>query len=245
MNKFVFLTDLNAAQSKQYGEAILAAFPAVISQSPTIIKLWSKLEKYFPQFQLFLLNPDEEILGFMNTVPFRFDEALGELPDTGWDWMLSKGISDYEQGISPNYLGGLQVIVRNEYQGQGNSKLLLKEGKNLIRQSNLQNLVIPIRPTKKHLYPKMAMTEYIELKEQNQIFDPWIRTHMKSGAQMVKVCEQSMTITGNLDFWEGLFDKKITRSGEHILDRALRPITIDLDKNHGAYIEPNIWIYYD
>jgi len=190
------------------------------------------------------MNQNGEIIGFINTVPFRFDQSLDKLPDTGWDWMLAKGISDFEKNITPNYLGGLQVIVRSAYQNLGYSKQILRAGKSLIEKSNLHKLVIPIRPTKKHLFPKMSMQEYIDLKEQNEIFDPWIRTHVKSGAQIVKVCERSMTIKGKLNFWEEIFDRKITASGEYILDRALSPITIDVENYYGEYIEPNIWIKY-
>lgn len=245
MSHFVKLNQLNKGQLRQYSKAIENAFPKIIGESAIIKKYWSKLEHYFPEHQQFLLSSREDIVGFINTVPFYFNDALDQLPDNGWDWMLTKGLSDFENKQVPNYLGGLQVIVREDYQKLGYSKKIINHCKEHVASSTFSNLIIPIRPTKKHLFPKMSMEDYIKIKNENQIFDPWIRTHLKGGAEIIKICEQSMTVEGNIDFWERLFNKKIIESGEHILKGALKPISIDLQNNIGVYKEPNIWIKYD
>ena len=245
MNHFKNLEQLNEGQLKQYYQAISEAFPAIISESPIIKKYWSKLETYFPKHQQFLMTSEGDLIGFINAIPFQFRAPLDELPEEGWDWMFIKGIQDHENQISPNYLGGLQVIVRTQYQNLGHSKTIINHCKQRLRSSQLSNLVIPIRPTKKHLYPSIPMKDYMHIKEQEKVFDPWIRTHLKGGAEIIKTCERSMTITGNIKFWENQFDNEITISGDHILKGALRPITIDLAKDRGEYHEPNIWIKYN
>lgn len=245
MTSFIRFNNLNINQKADYNLAITKAFPKIISESEVIKKNWTKLENYFPEYQQFLIDPNEELIGFINTVPFHFNKSLSELPEFGWDWMFEKAITDYETKTNPNFLGGLQVIVKSKFQGKGFSKQILNYTKNFIKSTKLLNLVIPIRPTEKHKFPQMPMTAYLKLKNENEIYDPWIRTHIKGGAQIIKVCEKSMTMKGDIKFWESMLNKKILKSGKYKLEGALDLITIDCENNIGQYVEPNIWIKYD
>ena len=244
MTKFISFNDLSDTQLAQYHDAISKAFPRIIRESPIIKKYWPSLENYFPERQHFLLDDHGELIGFINAVPFHFDKPLSELPDRGWDWMLVKGINGYTDKVEPNYIGGLQVIVRKEYQGNGYSKKILNHSKRVVEASSFSNIVIPIRPTKKHLYPEMMMSDYIKLKDGEKIYDPWIRTHVNCGAEIIKICEVSMFVEGDLKFWEDLIGDRITSSGHYLLAGALAPIKMDLENNKGEYREPNIWIKY-
>jgi len=245
LSTFVSFNQLTPSQTDQYYDAISKAFPTILSKSEVIKTYWSRLEKYFPAYQLYLLAADGDLIGFINTVPFHFSNHLSDLPDSGWDWMLTKGIADFENSLSPNLLGGLQVIVRDKYQKAGYSKRILNYAKQIYKSSNFSNLVIPIRPTKKHTFPEMPMADYLNKKEENEIFDPWVRTHVKGGAEIIKVCNQSMSVRGDIPFWETILDKKIYKSGSYKLDGALELINIDIQNNMGEYIEPNIWVKYE
>jgi len=242
LSQFKTHNQLNKEQLEQYNQAIADAFPPILAESPIILAYWQRLENNYPQHQHYLMSTDGELIGFMNTVPFRFEKQLEELPQEGWDWMLAKGLKDFENNHEASYLGGLQVIVRKKYQKQGFSKKIINHCREHL--SDKLKLVIPIRPIKKHEFPSMPMDDYLKLKDHDNIFDPWIRVHMSGGAQIIKVCEKSMTIEGDLKFWEKMFGRKIETSGEHILSGALSPILIDMENNSGVYMEPNIWIKY-
>ena len=202
------------------------------------------METYFSEYQQFLISEDSDLIGFINTIPFQFNQPWSELPDTGWDWMLEKSILDYEVKLKPNYVGALQVVVRKKYQNQGYSKVILKQAKQILKDLGFEHLVIPIRPTLKHLHPNMSMDDYIDMKAEKKIYDPWIRTHIMGGAEIIKVCNWSMTVVGEIKLWEQIMGKILANSGEYILEGALTPITIDVENNRGEYIEPNIWIRY-
>ncbi len=244
MNNFVKLKELNALQLRQYREAVKEGFPYLISKSLIIEKYWNRLENYFPEFQIYLISSFGDLIGFMNTIPFQFKGSLNTLPEDGWDWMFRKGISDFENKEPPNYLGGLQVIVRKEYQKLGYSKEILNYVKDTVNSSDLRKIVIPIRPTKKHFFPNMSMKAYLNLKEDEQPYDPWLRTHLVGGAEIIKVCNSSMSITGDIEFWKGILKEDILKSRDYLLEGALSPIKIDLEKGIGEYTEPNIWIKY-
>ena len=180
----------------------------------------------------------------MNAIPLFWNSPLIELPNEGWDWMLEKGVKDYENSKKPNSLGGLQIIVTKDNLGKGYSKILISEAKRMVKKEGYENFIIPIRPTFKSRYPNMKMKEYIDLKVDGKIYDPWIRTHLKGGAKILNVCFKAMYIDGNLKFWEKLMNRKIEKTGTYIVEGALNPVEIDVENNHGIYYESNIWISY-
>lgn len=243
--KYLNFSELNETQLAQYRSAHQSAFPAIILNSSIMKNYWAKIEEYFPHAQLFIINHEENLIGFMNTIPLFWNQPLNELPNEGWDWLVKKGVTDFENNIIPNSIGGLQIIVTKENQGKGFSKLLITGAKKIVEKLGYQNFIIPIRPTFKHNHPEMKMIDYISLKKDDKIYDPWIRTHLNSGAKIISVCENSMNVTGDLKFWEKLLNQKINTSGMYKVKGALNQVCIEVEKNHGEYREDNIWISYN
>ncbi len=241
---YKYLNELDSSQEEQYHYSVKEAFPSIILKSELIQQQWRKIEQYFPSHQIFAYSADNELIGFVNTIPFSWQKDAKELPNDGWDWMVEKGIKDYESGTKTNSLGGLQIIVTKKYLGQGYSKILISKAKELKESNAFKNLFIPIRPTYKHQYARMSMEDYLNYKEKNKIYDPWIRTHINSGASIIKICHNSMNVKGPIQFWEEIHESKIEKSGSLLIKGALSPIVIDLENNYGEYREPNIWIAY-
>ncbi|MFD2561911.1 hypothetical protein [Aquimarina rubra] len=244
MITYLEFSDLDDHLLDQYRRAIRLAFPEIILHSEVIRNYWERLEKYFPYTQLFAVGENHNLIGFMNAIPIFWDQPLDELPDDGWDWLVKKGISDFENDIQPNSLGGLQIVVTKEFQGKGYSQLLIARGKQVKENLGFKNFIIPIRPILKHTYPDIKIEDYMNWTKDDKTFDPWIRTHIKSGAQILKVCENSMNVTGDINFWEGLLKQNINESGTYRVQGALNLVSINLDKNYGEYREENIWIGY-
>ena len=61
---------------------------------------------------------------------------------------------------------------------------------------------------------------------------------------MVGICEESMNITGTVKEWKEWSGLEFPQSGKNIIQNALVPVDIDLEKNIGIYIEPNVWIIH-
>ena len=144
-------------------------------------------------------------------------------------------------------------LLRNQFfksipikknQGQGYGKLLIDKGKELVKRLDYTHFIIPIRPTLKYRFPDMDMSVYMRLKIEEKVYDPWIRTHINSGAEIIKICKNAMNVKGDLLFWEGLMNHKITESGNYIIEGALNRATIDVEKDFGEYREDNIWVSY-
>jgi GNAT superfamily N-acetyltransferase len=243
MIKYTF-SELNPSLLAQYKKIVRASFPDIIFESEVVKHSWDKIETYFPEYQIFYVDEEGNLIGFINAIPFYWNQPLDDLPDEGWDWEVKIGIEGYENNIKPNCIGGLQIIVAKEHLGQGYSKLLIEEGKRIKEKLGFKNFLLPIRPTFKSKFPEMDMTDYINLKEDNKIYDPWIRTHLSGGAKIIKICSKAMHIYGNLPVWERLLNQKISESGNYLVKGALNPVEIDIEKDYGEYFEDNIWIKY-
>ena len=245
MPSFLLLSDLNEKQIAQYRDYVRKAFPPITQASLVIQQNWPRLEQYFPETQLYMIDDSGDIMGLMNTIPLHWDQPMTELPDDGWDWMMTKGISDNKSNITSNTLGGLQVIIPKHNQGKGYSKLIIVQMKALVQVIGYKHFIIPIRPTFKPKHPEMDMAAYIKLKEGDKIYDPWIRTHVSSGAEIIKVCSNSMNVQGDLAFWKGIIGSKIEESGWYRVAGALNLVKIDVEGDRGEYREDNAWIRYE
>lgn len=227
-----------------YADLTRSNWSPIIQPSGTGDEFWNKLFKYFPDHQLFYETVEGEWLGFANTIPVRYDGPLNDLPEEGWDWLLEQGIKCFEKGISPNTLGGLQIGVNPKFRGNGWSKKILDSAKQSMYIYGYKQFILPIRPTLKDQHPEVPMEEYMTWKKNGKIYDPWIRTHLNAGAEIIKVCHKAMTVSGSLNDWEHWTGKTFNESGEYAIEGGLSLVEIDVNKNSGLYLEPNIWICY-
>jgi hypothetical protein len=53
-----------------------------------------------------------------------------------------------------------------------------------------------------------------------------------------------MKISGTVTTWEAWTEMKFPQSGEYIIPGALNPVTFDIEKDEGVYIEPNVWMHH-
>jgi GNAT superfamily N-acetyltransferase len=207
-------------------------------------KWFSKLYVIFPEFQFWLIKK-EQIVGIGNTIPLAVNKEIEDLPEEGWDWAIEKGFQDFYDKKDVNTLCGLLIAVAPEFQGKGISRKIISNMLEKAVNLGLKRLIIPVRPSWKSRFPLIEMEKYITWKrEDGQPFDPWLRVHQKSGGQLVKICHHAMTIKGTVDAWSQWTGQEFPVSGSYIIPGALVPVQINIEKNTGAYIEPNVWISY-
>jgi hypothetical protein len=205
---------------------------------------WPRLYAEFLDFQ-FAAYSEDTIAGVGNAVPIYWEEDFYRLPAGGLDWAMAKSIDDRKKDLSPNVLVGVQILINPAFQSKGLSYIFLDLMKGVAKIHGIHHLALPVRPTQKHLYPLISMEEYLTWTNQNMDpFDPWIRVHIKTGGSIVSVCSDSMTIRGSVSEWENWTGLTFHSSGKYIVDKALCPVEMDLDKNMGTYIEPNIWVIH-
>ncbi|MEE9286231.1 MAG: GNAT family N-acetyltransferase [Dehalococcoidia bacterium] len=245
LTPFQIFTAAQRPDLKQVG-AVDEAWPPFMLHDPIGMRLFSKLYSYFPEFQLFLVDQNESVVGLGNSVPLRWDEAIANLPETGWDWVLQKGAQDRETGLTSNLLSAVQIVILPNFQGKGLSSTLVEGLRAVGRQHGMKTLVAPVRPNLKARYCLTPIERYIKWTDGKGLpFDPWMRVHARAGANIVKPAARSMLITGTVAEWEEWTGIRFPETGAYVVPGALVPVEIDLEKDLGRYVEPNVWMRHD
>lgn len=222
------------------------AWPEFMLHEQVANELWHDLLDRFPEYQLALFDPEQERVAAMaNSFPLRWDGALENLPEEGWDWAFQEAVSNHKQGISPNHHCAIQVIIHPDYRSQGLSAPVLEAVSAVTAAKGYEALIIPVRPSEKSKYPLTSLDDYMMWQTDEGLpFDAWLRVHARLGGRIIKVCHRSKTVRGTPAEWEKWTDLKFPQSGRYVIPGALNPVQMDVEKEEGLYIEPNVWMVH-
>lgn len=221
------------------------AFSEFMYHDPVAAEFFEELYDSFPSYQFVLLAADDDVCVTGNAIPFRWDRPLAALPDRGWDYVLEQGMRDDDAGRVPNLVSALQIVVRKDLNGRGLAAQGLAAMRHVVAAGGFKDLVAPVRPNHKHHYPLTPMERYVTWTAPDGLaFDPWMRVHQRAGATVLKVCEQSMLITGSVAEWEERTQMAFPESGQYVVPDALNPVVIDVEADRGTYVEPNVWMHH-
>ena len=223
------------------------SWPEFMLHDPIADEYWHELFDRFEEYQFALMDRETNQMAAMgNSVPFYWDRDLTELPEGGWEWVFVKAVEDHKIGLRPNTQSAIQVAIHPNYQGQGLSTTMVKAMRSIGQSKGFETLVAPVRPNEKSKYPLISIDDYITWKtEDGMPFDAWLRVHVRVGAKIIKPCHEAMIIRGTCTEWEEWTKIKFPQSGHYTVPGALNPIEINIEQNHGLYVEPNVWIRHD
>lgn len=176
------------------------------------------------------------------SIPLAWDGTIEGLPDS-WDAELEGGFLDREAGRAPNTLGALSITIDPAYQGQGLSRVMLQHMRSIAAEHGLYDLIAPVRPTRKAQYPLTPIERYAAwITPDGAPFEPWLRTHWRLGARIMRLAPQSMVIEAPVAQWETWTGLRFPDSGPYVVPGALQPILIDRERDVGRYEDPNVWM---
>ncbi|HZO32280.1 MAG TPA: GNAT family N-acetyltransferase, partial [Chloroflexota bacterium] len=127
----------------------------------------------------------------------------------------------------------------------GLSTLIIRAMRDVASRRGLSDLIAPVRPNQKTLYPLTPIERYIQWRRADGLpLDAWLRVHARLGAEIVRVAERSMVIEGTVSEWENWTGLAFPESGQYVVTGALVPVTIDREADRGLYVEPNVWMLH-
>jgi GNAT superfamily N-acetyltransferase len=220
-------------------------WPAYNTHGDVLNRYWRRLYDDFPGFQFVLYDEDEDVvLGEGHTIPCTWDGTPDGLP-AGIDGMMELGFALREQGREPNALSAMAIEIRPAAQGGGLSRAMLEGMRAIGRRHGLGALLAPVRPSWKERYPLTPIGRYARwTREDGLPFDPWIRTHVRLGGEILRPEPRSMRISGTVAEWEDWTEMAFPESGEYVFPHGLAPVAIDREQDLGLYFEPNLWMVH-
>lgn len=205
---------------------------------------YGQLLEDYADFQLCLVDEERGYpVAVANCVPLKCDASA--LPPEGWDWVVEKAATR-KPGEKADMLGALAISVPGIYRSKGFARIMIRELLALADRRGLKGLVAPVRPSLKARHAHVSIEDYITWTDgEGRAYDPWIRSHLASGAKLIGPCARSMVVEEPVGFWETWTGLRFESSGRYDLPGALVPVDIDLESRRGRYEEPNVWMTYE
>src|SRR5438477_9605614 len=206
-------------------------------------RFWSRLYDEFPEFQ-FVLYDDEadRALAEGHTIPCRWDGTAEGLP-RGIDGLLEDAFALREAAGDPNTLSALAIEIAPGARGGGLSAKMIEAMAAIARTQGLRDLIAPLRPTWKERYPLIPIERYAGWTRADGLpFDPWIRAHVRLGAEILRPEPESLRIVGTVAEWEAWTELPLPESGDYVFPHGLAPLRVDCEADRCTYYEPNVWI---
>jgi GNAT superfamily N-acetyltransferase len=200
----------------------------------------SRLRDEFRDFQ-FEIEEDAGVVAHGRSLPVRWDGTVDDLP-RGIDGAFERA---FEEG-GANVLCAVGIGVPEALRGRQYSGRALERMLQVAREHGFPRLIAPVKPTLKYRYPITPVERYALWRREDGLpFDPWVRTHARFGAQILKAERQSVLVSGTVAEWEEWTGMAFPESGEYVIPGGLATLAIDRERDAGRYAEPNVWMVHD
>ncbi len=219
-------------------------FPPFISADPVAHSYIDRVWEWFAEYNLVLLDAVGQLTAAGWAVPLSWNGEVTDLP-SGYTDALRRAVMDHETSAPVNTLVICAGIVHPQQTRQGVAKELVGALCNLCADTPLTRVIAPVRPTLKHLYPLTPIETFARwVGPDNLPLDPWIRSHVRMGGQIIAMAPHSQTMIGSIEQWETWTGRQYPSTGHYIIPQGLSPLYIDREQNLGRYTEPNVWIQH-
>jgi GNAT superfamily N-acetyltransferase len=218
-------------------------WPEYNKHGDVLNEFWGRLGPVFADFQ-FVLYDDEDssILAQGHSIPLSWDGTVDGLPN-GIDGLIRGAFDLREAGRTPNTLSALAIEILPAHQGGGLSVQMIDAMRSIARAHGLTNVIAPVRPSWKERYPLTPIERYVRWTRVDGLpFDPWIRTHIRLGGEILRPEPESLQITGTVAEWEEWTGLAFPESGTYVFPHGLAPLEVDREADRGSYWEPNVWM---
>jgi len=223
--------------------SLTSEWPEFMLHDPIADLYYSRLDRWAEYGLVAVENGEAVARAF--SVPVAFGAHVGrlELPADGWDGVVLWSHFDDLTGQEPMVVAGLEITIRSDLRGTGLASRMLEALRANADRMGFNELVLPVRPSRKHLEPRTPIGEYAARRRPDGLpEDPWMRLHVRAGGEIIGVCPTAMAIPGTLDQWREWTGLPFDTSGDVDVPGALSLVHVDVDQNHAVYIEPNVWI---
>jgi hypothetical protein len=171
------------------------------------------------------------------------DAGREQLPAGGWEQAVVWAFTDARREVVTDTACALSISVAAVVQAQGLAGLMLQALREAVSRAGIATLVAPARPAAKAREPGTPMARYsARVREDGLPRDPWLRTHVRVGGQIVGVAPTSWLIAGSLAQWRAWTGLPFDADGEIEVPGALALVHASISADHAVYVEPNVWV---
>jgi GNAT superfamily N-acetyltransferase len=143
-------------------------------------------------------------------------------------------------------LAVLDVTVAFGARGRGIGAAVLRALDDHRAAAGLARLLVLLRPHAKTSYPLVPFARYASFtRTDGTPFDPWFRCAWRAGLVPVRAAERSLSARADLAAWQRWLDVDVPGSGPYLVDGAIKPAIVEVERDEGRYREPHLWVGRD
>ena len=235
---------VSACSREQLAELFAAGgWPAFIGADASAALALPRVRETFGPHELAVLDGDV-VLAAGWGVPLGWSGDPDTLPG-GYADALHRALRDHDDGRTADTFVLCAIQVRPDVKGRGVAAAMVTGLVDHARHAGLARVVAPLRPTAKRRYPLTPIADYVAwARDDGEPFDPWVRLHVRFGARVIGVAEDSQVFTGTVAEWQEWSGLILPASGRYIVPEALAPLTVDRSADLGTCGEPAIWVQH-
>ncbi len=218
-------------------------FPEFITADQEVKKYIGRVREYFPHLDVMLVDAErDEPVATGWGVPISWSGETDELPTSFAD-VLRRSVENHETSADADTFVICGGVVHPERKGSGVAGELITALCGIGETHGMTRVVAPVRPTRKHLYPLFSIDEYASwLRPDGLPFDPWLRLHVRLGAEVIAMAPEAQTMTGTVAEWKAWTGLAMPVSGEYVIPQGMSVLRVDREADLGTYVEPNVWL---
>jgi hypothetical protein len=217
------------------------AFPPFITADRVAQLYIERVRDWFADFYVMLVLDDEPVAAGWG-VPIQWNGELEDLP-SGYTDATRRAVECREANTVPDTFVICGAIVSPSHGRRGVAAHLITGLRDLAADNSLSKVIAPVRPTLKPKYPLTPIETFAEWTRSDGLpLDPWLRTHVRAGGQILTTAPRSQTMTATVAQWQDWSGLEFPTSGQYVIPDGLSPLHIDRSADLGTYTEPNIWV---
>ncbi|TDO43070.1 hypothetical protein EV643_1193 [Kribbella sp. VKM Ac-2527] len=227
---------------EEAGKRFVEDWPEFIFHDLGVKPYRDRRVEYFRDWEFYLVSNERRLIAGCWGVPIAWDGTVADLP-SGFTDSLARAVTSYEAGVVPDTFVLMAAAVRNDEQGKGYAGRVITAVRERAAEAGLARMIAPVRPTLKSRYPLTGIAEFMTWTRDDGLpLDPWLRTHVRLGAELLAPAPVSQTMTGSVADWEKWTGMVFPASGSYVIPDGLALLEIDRSADTGIYSEPNIWM---
>jgi hypothetical protein len=219
-------------------------FPRFITADLDVTEYIGRVREYFPHLDVMMVDESDTPTATGWGVPMTWSGDVADLPSSFAE-ILRRAIEVHDSGSESNTFVICGAVVDPGRKSSGAAAELIRALISVGRARGMTRVLAPVRPTRKHLYPLFSIEDYASwVRDDGLPFDPWLRLHVRLGAQVISLAREAQTMTGTVKEWEEWTGISMPVSGDYIIPQGMSVLRIDRGADLGTYVEPNIWIQH-
>jgi GNAT superfamily N-acetyltransferase len=198
-----------------------------------------RLDERWPAHQ-WLARSDDGPVAAVRTIPIRWDGTTADTPGRGVGQLI--GETDRERSDADT-LAVVDLTVHPVWRGSGLGPRVLAQLDELRERAGLTRLLVLVRPHGKRYHPLVPFARYLEAADAaGRPRDGWLAAAWKAGLHPVRVIDRSLVARAPVAAWERWYGRSFPTSGPYLIDGAIKPAIVELERDEGRYREPHLWV---